>query len=180
MSSTGTMFSWSVDVLRIMLVCAAAAMGVNGQNRGSEGLTESFVREKIAILMRDTLHEGEHTVNGVKVWVRVHPSNKALKQVRRYGDSAVPALADYLRSDDARARELAMRFLGSLGGSRIVEPLRAVVENDTSAGMRELALRWLTAAPWDTISQIKHAAQTDDDPQVRETARGIVARYSKK
>ncbi len=164
-----------------MLACAATAIGANGQDSGSEGLTESFVREKIAILMRDTLHEGEHTVNGVKLWVRVHPSNKALKQVGRYGDSAVPALADYLRSDDARERDLAMRFLGSLGGSRIVEPLRAVVENDTSAGMRELALRWLTAAPWDTVSQIiEHAAHTDDDPQVRETARGIVARYSKK
>ena len=180
MYSTERMFSRIVNVLRIMLVCAAIAIAINGQER-AEPLTESSVRERIGILMRDTIRDGEHTVNGVKVRLRVHPSNKALEEVRSYGDSAVPALADYLQSEDARERELAMRFLGCLGGSRIVEPLRGVVQNDASAGMRELALRWLTTAPWDMVSPIiEQAARSDDDPKVRETARGIVTSYSKK
>lgn len=181
MYATGRMSSCVVDVLKIVMVCAATALAINGQERAAEPLSDSLVRERIGVLIRDTIREAEHTVDGVKIRLRVHPSNKALEEVRGYGDSAVSALADYLRSEDARERELAMRFLGFLGGSRIIEPLRGVIENDESAGMRELALRWLTTAPWDMVSPIiEQAARSDADLKVRETAHGIVASYSKK
>jgi hypothetical protein len=41
-----------------------------------------------------------------------------------------------------------MRFLGALGGTRSVEPLRMVLDHP-SAGVREMALNWLAAALWE-------------------------------
>ena len=91
----------------------------------------------------------------------------------------MPILEEYLWPGDNRAGELALRFLGLLGGSQIVEPLKRVVEKSDSPGRRELALRWLTQAPWDLAAPIiRTAAETDADAQVRGVARDLLANYS--
>ena len=132
--------------------------------------------------MRHTLKQGEFKVNGaVAAWTRTSPSKENVEEIQRYGDDAVPILSEYLGSEDDREKELAMRFLGLLGGSRIVEPLRKVIQSDNSPSIREIALRWLTQAPWDLASPIiQEAAEKDIDLEVRNVAKKLLTEYAPK
>lgn len=168
-------------VLSVLFVWMAIVAVGNGKTQQSKHTPDIQVHERISILMRDTIRRGEHMVDGVKIWKSARPSNEELEEVQSYGDGAVPVLADYLKSEDVRERELALRFLGNLGGSRIVEPLRIVLLNDTSAGIRELALRWLATVPWDLVSPIiENSAKSDSDTKVRESAKEIMASHTRK
>lgn len=145
--------------------------------------SESVIRKRVAELMGYILKRAEVVTSDGKAMVQIValPSNEDIEEVRRYGDAAVPILAEYLTSGDGRQKVLAMRFLGNLGGSRIVEPLRTVVQHDASPGIRDLALRWLSGAPWDLAAPIiREAAETDPDPGVREAAKEILAKYPPK
>jgi HEAT repeat protein len=143
---------------------------------------EGFIRKRIAALMAHILKKGEAvTSDGIKVATRALPSNEDIEEIKRYGDTAVPILSEYLTAEESREKNLAMRFLGVLGGSRIVEPLRKIALYDSSPAMRDLALRWLTTAPWDIVAPIiKQAMEFDSDPQVREAAKNILASYAPK
>lgn len=145
---------------------------------------ENLVRERIAVLMAYIIKKGEGVASdGVAVWMPylARPSNEDIEEIKRYGDDAVPILSEYLTAGGEREKSLAMRFLGVLGGSRIVEPLRKVILHETSPLLRELALRWLTTAPWEMVSPIiKEAMESDADPQVREAAKNILTSYAPK
>lgn len=140
--------------------------------------SESFIRKRVAALMSYILKKGEGvTSDGAKYWMPrlARPSEEDIEEVRRYGDDAVPILSKYLSSEDGREKNLAMQFLGMLGGNRIISPLERIILNDPSPSMRQTALRWLTEAPWDRASPIiEQAAQNDLDPGVRQTAREIL------
>lgn len=165
-----------------LLACALLVSTSKAQEQRSTTCDKAKVRERIARIMRDTLKQGETKVNGVVAsWTRIPPSSEAVEEVKCYGDDAVPVLAKYLKSKDSPKKELALRFLGELGGSRIVEPLRTFILYETSPFLRELALRWLTTAPWDMVSPIiKEAMESDSDPKVREAAKNILASYAPK
>ena len=69
-----------------------------------------------------------------------------------------------------------MRFMGELGGKRIIEPLKKVILYDQSARKREYALRWITQGPWDEASKvISQAAEKDPDANVRKVAQELLS-----
>jgi hypothetical protein len=133
-------------------------------------------------VIQETIKQGEgYTAEGIKFWTRVPPSTKDIEEIKAYGDRAVPILEEYLYSDVGPEGSLALEILGRLGGSRIVEPLKRVAQQSTSAPRRQAALTWLTQAPWELAFPIIHnASETDRDPQVREVARDLLVNYSPK
>lgn len=136
------------------------------------------VRERIAALIREALQEGEGTVNGIRTWSRVPPSNKAIEEIKKYGDDSVPVLSRYLDSDNERERAVAVEFLGLLGGRRIIVPLRNAISYDASPTIRIQALRWISQAPWELSAPvIRRAAETDLDSKVREAANDILINH---
>jgi hypothetical protein len=143
---------------------------------------EGAVRERISTIIHATIKQGEgYTVEGVKFWTRIPPSTKDVEEIKAYGEKAVPILEEYLFSDVGLEGALALEILGRLGGSQIVEPLKRVVEQSTSASRRQLALSWLTQAPWElALPIIRNAAETDRDPEVRAVARDLLVQYSPK
>ena len=139
------------------------------------------VRERIAILIRESLHEGEGIIDGVRIWSRVPPSNKTIEEIKRYSDDAVPPLTKYFQSDDERERALAVEFLGRLGGRRITIPLQSVIRYDASPTIRIQALGWISQAPWELASSvIRESTETDADPRVREAAKNLLVNHDPK
>jgi hypothetical protein len=144
--------------------------------RESESSPTNVVRQRIATLMAHTVEKGGGVFpDGVKVWTVGRPSNEDIEEIKRYGDGAIPILSEYLTSEDGRLRDLAIRFLGILGGSRVVEPLERVIRSDPAPALREAALIWLGETPWELASPIiREAAQNDPDPRVRRTAEDLL------
>lgn len=171
-------------VLLVILLVCLFIVGANGwQTKRAQVLVDNAVRERIAKIISETLKKGELRTDGVvRVLTRMRPSNSAIKEVKQYGDAAVPVLVHYLQhSENERERELALRLLGSLGGSRIVAPLREIIRYDSSPSFRQLALLWITQAPWNEASPvIREAAETDPDEEVRQEAKSILGRYAPK
>lgn len=166
---TQRMLLWSATI-----ICLNIAAGywhvVNSQT-----IDKSVVRERISRIMRDIRKKGEREIDGVRIFVRVSPSREDVEELKKYGDEAVPILTEYFDSEDPPERTLALRLLGSLGGSRIVQPLRKVILHHPSADFRQLALNWATQAPWDQMRPIvQMAAKSDPNPQVRKTAREVL------
>ena len=172
--------SVSLHVLRLVTFLVFFLALVDGRTQQTAH-TEAVARNRVSTLIRDINSRGHHEVDGFKFWTRSLPSNEELDEVRGYGEAAVPVLTDYLKSEDAHERELAMRFLGQIGGTQIVEPLRMVLLSDTSPGVRQSALRWLTLAPWDLASPIiERSAASDVDQRVRDAAKEILASHARK
>lgn len=66
---------------------------------------EAVVRQRIAVLMSNTLREREKTASdGRKLWVPVPLTREALKELKGYGDKAEPILAEYLKSGSYHER----------------------------------------------------------------------------
>lgn len=133
------------------------------------------VRERVAKLVRQRLSDGTGQVNGVRIQVRIPPAPEIKKEIRDCGNSAIPVLTDYLRSENENERVIAVELLGLLGGSRVVAPLRSVIERDRSPTLRILALRWLSQVPSSQVLPvIRKAARADVDESVRKAARDIL------
>ena len=143
---------------------------------------DGAMRERISQIIDETIKQGEgYTAEGIKFWTRVPPSTKDIQEIKSYGQTAVPILEEYLFSDVGREGDLALDILGRLGGSQIVEPLKRVTEQSTSASRRDGALRWVTQAPWElALPIIRNAAETDRDPKVRALAQDLLVKYSPK
>jgi hypothetical protein len=172
-----------------LVFCLGGFCGASGQTNSTTlsqtlppASDERAIRERIATIIRETLKRGEGTtVEGYRFYTWVPPSNEDVEEINSYGDKAVPILEEYLFSDVGREGNLVLRILGRIGGSRVVEPLKRVVEQSTSAWRREDALRSLTQAPWDlAFPIIRNASETDRDPNVREVARDLLVNYSPK
>ena len=136
-------------------------------------------RARIVEIMQRTLKAGEGRIvrNGqvYNTYTRRGPSTADLEEIRGYGNEAVPILAEYLASKNAPEYELAMKFLGAIGGSSIVTPLKDVIFQDPSARKREYAIRAITQAPRDEALVVLHrAAVSDRDAQVRKVAKEML------
>lgn len=171
-------------LILVVVLCMGGLRATNAQQT-SPGATQNLpepstgeIRERISSIIRETIKRGEGTVDGVKIWTRVPPDDK-VEEIKAYGDKAVPVLEEYIWAQNVPEGDLALRFLGLLGGSRIVGPLRRVAEKSPSPDRRQMALRWLTQAPWNLASPIiRNSAETDPDPKVRDIARDLLATYS--
>ena len=165
------MSSKRFKIIGLLLSCIAVSNAQSNPPKSSD----KDIRSRIAAIVQQRLDDGVFTVHGVRAQTKTPPSDAAVAEIKRYGDSAVPALDGYLHSKNPRERGVAMEFLGLLGGRRIVAPLQRVIQHDPSATMRELALRWLTNAPTDLAKPIiRRAAKTDPDEKVRKTAKNIL------
>lgn len=178
--------SWKLSVGYIAalacLMCLSAAL-VEAQTNTSKDADNPVLRERIATIFRETIRQGERVVeqdgHQVRTLTFMPPSTEHVEEVRRYGKEAVPILAEYLRSKHGFEKYLAMRFLGTIGGSDVVEPLSSVASGDKSPSFRETALRWLTQTPWALASPIiRKAAKSDPSPEVRQTARELLIQYA--
>lgn len=150
----------------------------DGNSKPSQTIQDdSVMRERIEAIIRETIKQGEGTVNGVRIWTRVPPSSEAYEELKGYGDKAIPVLEQYIWAENGQNRDpvLALSLLGSLGGSRIVKPLEKIIRMFHSPGIRQHALRSLSLAPWDqAMPIIQWAAKTDPDPEVRKEAEYIL------
>jgi len=125
-----------------------AARGETHSTALSQGFDKGAIRERIATIIRETLKQGDGTtVEGYRFYTWVPASNQDVEEIKSYGDKAVWILEEYLFSDVGREGDLVIRILGRMGGSRILEPLKRVVEQSTSPWRRQEALRALTQAP---------------------------------
>lgn len=159
------------------------AQDCEGQTPSAKISDNQVMRERISIIFRETLKQGEHSIklNGgrqVTSLTPVPPPSWCVDEIRRYGDDAIPILAEYLSSDSGFEKHLAMRFLGLIGGRGVVEPLRKVALDDASSSFRLTALLWLSVASWDLASPIiRHSADNDCSPEVREKAKEILLQH---
>ncbi len=163
-----------------MLVCLAQADKNLSQEKNV--VSNAEVRERIAAIIGGALRRSEFVLeDGTRISQRALPSSEEDEEIKRYGDAAVPVLAEYLDAEDSREKTLAMRLLGNIGSESIVEPLKKVVLKDPSPDMRKLALNWLTQAPWEkAYSIIRKAAETDKNRGVRKLASGLLVLYAPK
>ena len=122
-----------------LVFCLGGFCGASGQTNSTTlsqtlppASDERAIRERIATIIRETLKRGEGTtVEGYRFYTWVPPSNEDVEEINSYGDKAVPILEEYLFSDVGREGNLVLRILGRIGGSRVVEPLKRVVEQST-------------------------------------------------
>jgi hypothetical protein len=145
------------------------------QGRLMESPSADFVRDRIARMMDYIVRRSEFALSdGVRIRIVLLADNDEIDEVKHYGDRAIPVLSEYL-SEDRAEKYLAMRLLGEIGTSGIIEPLARVATKDASPSYRQTGLRWLTQAPWESAAPIiRQAANDDPDPMVRETARELL------
>jgi HEAT repeat protein len=172
--SATSLISPKWPVLLALFVCSSLGISV-AQSSNSSQPNMATVRRRIAVIITERLTEGVIIVNGVRAQTRTPPSFEAVEEIKRYGDSAVVVLANYLHSKNPRERGIALEFLGLLGGRRIVAPLQGVIRHDPLPTIREMALRWLTQAPPNLAQPIiRQAARMDPDERVRIAAKELL------
>lgn len=152
------------------------------QTQSAKIFDKQVMSERIAVIFRETLKQGEGSVvfNGQQVKVRTYmpPRTQHVVEIQSYGDEGIPIIAKYLSSGSGFEKYLAMRFLGLIGSAGVVEPLTQVALNDTSSSFRLSALGWLSVTPWDLASPtIRHIAVNDSAEEVRELAKEILERH---
>jgi hypothetical protein len=146
--------------------------------------SKDIIRDRIAIIFEETFKRGEtqvelsdHSVVTARTFMP--PNTEHVEEIRRYGADAVPILSDYLDRGTGWEKYLAMRFLDSIGGKIIIDPLRRVALHDPSPSFRSTALLWLSAARWDLAAPIiRQAASKDSSPEVRKQAQEILLQHS--
>ena len=138
----------------VIIIVVAAGLLVSRSNAQTQSAKTSdrIIRERIATIFRDTLKRGDtqieldgHSV--VTAHTFIPPATEYIEEIRRYGEEAIPVLTEYLDRGSGFEKYLAMRFLGSIGGKSIIDPLRRVALDDPSPSFRATALLWLSAAP---------------------------------
>ena len=144
---------------------------------------DRVMHERIATIFSETFKQGESGVghNGnrqITTRTFIPPSTKSIDEIRHYGEAAIPILAKYLDSGSGFEKYLAMRFLGSIGGTPILEPLSKVALKDSSSSFRLVALLWLADLPGDLVYPIiRQIAENDTSFEVREKAKEILAQH---
>ena len=164
-----------------LIVWLGQLSGTASSIQDHSSVSKNKIRERVTAIIKETLTRQEAVVDGIKITMALPPANSDVEEIRGYGDNAIPILAQYLNSSIGRERRLALWFLGSLGGERIVETLKRVIESDESADFRRSALMWLPAEPWELVYPIlQKAVDTDRDIAVREQAQTILSERQRK
>jgi HEAT repeat protein len=104
---------------------------------------------------------------------QIYFSPNDVAEIQGYGPRAVPVLSRFLLNRNPRIERVAIRLLGAIGGSEIIDPLVEVLDESTSSGGRNEALLNLKQAPCSkaVARAILRVAQNDPDPSVRDQAR---------
>jgi len=169
-------------VITIVLAAGFAVRHSHAQTPSAK-TSKDIIRDRIAIIFEETFKQGEtqielsdHSVVTARTFMP--PSNEHVEEIRHYGVDAVPILSDYLDRGTGWEKLIAMRFLDSIGGKSIIDPLRRVALHDPSPDFRATALVWLGAARWDLAAPIiRQAARKDRSPEVRKQAQEILHQH---
>src|SRR5262245_45544502 len=85
----------------VVVLCMAGLRATDAQQRSPGGASQNLpeastgeIRERISTIIRETIKRGEFTVDGVKIWTRVPPSDDNVEEIKAYGDKAVPVLEE--------------------------------------------------------------------------------------
>ena len=176
---TPTVSTW---IITMMFAAGFVVSRSDAQTQSDEN-SDRIMRERIAIIFEETIKSGETRIfdlNGhpITATTFMPPTNEHVEEIRRYGEKAIPVLTGYLNRPTGFEKHLALRFLGSIGGERIIDPLRKVALNDPSASFRSTALLWLSGVRWDLAAPIiRHAAKKDSSAEVRMQAKAILAQH---
>ena len=166
-----------------IVFAAGLVVGRSDAQTLSAKTSNRAMRERIATIIQETLKQGETRIelkdhSAVTALTFIPPTTEHVEEIRHYGKEAVPILADYLNRGSGFEKYIAMRFLGSIGGKSIINPLRRVVLDDPSPSFRATALLWLSAARWDLAAPlIRRAAREDSSPEVRRQAKAILRQH---
>ncbi len=162
------------------LVCFPAVGGTSRQY--SKGDTErdvqASVRQRIMLIIQRTIARSRFkTSYGLPaVTMPILPSDEDLTEVKSHGRDAVRVLEEYLRSKEALDQNVALRFLGQFNDDFSLATLRGFAEKSKFAGIRQQALFGLRAYPSGKVKPIiSGIEQNDPDPEVRATARRLLA-----
>ena len=176
---TRTVSTW---IITMMFAAGFVVSRSDAQTQSDEN-SDRIMRERIAIIFEETIKSGETRIfdlNGhpITAITFMPPTNEHVDEVRRYGEKAIPILAGYLNRPSGFEKHLAMRFLWSIGGKGIIDPLRKVALHDPSPSFRTTALLWLSGVPWDLAAPIiRQAAENDSSEEVRTQAKAILAQH---
>ena len=97
-----------------------------------------------------------------------------ITEMQKNGPRAVPVLTKFLLNRNPRIERVAIRLLGAIGGSEIIDPLLEVLDKSTSPAGRYEALLNLKQAPCSkaVARAIFRVSKGDPDASVREQAQG--------
>jgi HEAT repeat protein len=168
-------------VIAIVFAAGFAVLHSDAQTTSAK-TSKDILRERIATIFRETFKQLETRIEVNGQWITATtfspPTTEHVEEIRRYGDEAIPILSEYLNQGTGWEKYLAMRFLGSIGGKSIIDPLRRVALHDPSPNFRTDALLWLSGARWDLAAPIiRQAARKDRSPEVRKQAQAILAQH---
>ena len=98
-------------------------------------------------------------------------SAEGLSQKYSRAHEVVPLLIDSLNDKDWRVRDSAAVALGNFGGlEEVGGPLRAILEHDSVATVRQAAAEALSVGTGESISSLLFAIEHDKSPEVRASA----------
>ena len=160
-------------------IVAAMSMTLSAQSNDNDPDTPNRVTQRVDDIFVSALKEGRFLLeNNVRTSTTVPPPTKATVEIKRMGTKAIPALVQHSTSENPREQELAVRFLGAIGGEAVVEPLGAVLLKSRYGTSRLLALKVLSEGPWDKIREYVRRAVNDIEPAVRSEALRIEATHN--
>jgi HEAT repeat protein len=159
----------AIVIFCMLPLCGLAQQVSAPANRISE-TPQSVVNDVIAsILKRGAGRSGGYAV---KTWVP--PSDSDLRSIRDLGQAAIPPLDVRVDDPDPFVQLLAVRFLGEIGGSGTVVPLRRALSADRWSFVRTQSMTSLINAPdGDTVPILKGLV-SDQDGRVRDRARALL------
>jgi hypothetical protein len=171
-----------VFIVTLCWIICFVILDAKAQTSGPQARDTRVLQERIDTIFRATLQQGETEINyegqRIKVSTFIPPSTSHVEEIKSYGDAAIPILEQHFNTGSGFEKYLALRFLGLMGGSRVVEPLGKIALGDPSPSFREVALLWLSVAPWDLAAPIlRQAAENDVSFKVRDRAAQLLAQH---
>jgi hypothetical protein len=170
------------SILIVIFICLLAPLELRCQTECRESDSGCKVRQRVREIFQEALDQCVTQLpNGVKVSTFVPPSSQQVEQIKSIGDAAIPVLTEFLNADQGFSFHLSLRFLGELGGSRIVRPIAGYLKTSGNPLHRIIALNWLNQAPVkDALIVARETEQHDPDERVRKAARELISELSKK
>ncbi len=142
--------------------------------------TQDEINHRVADIMESTLQKGVGTTpEGVRYTImNISPTLQEFREIKKFGERAIPSLGNYLDSADYRAQNVAVKLLGSIGGKAVIKLLTHGLVKCSSMAARAIAVANLAHQNWDDVAEtIKWVAVNDPAPDVRKAAADLIAKH---
>jgi len=142
--------------------------------------SQETINQRIAEIFRVALARGTGTTpEGYRFTMgKVYYTLEEADEVRKYGERAIAPLSEYFSKDDMRAQQLAVHFLATIGGPRVLKILGNVAEKAPSFATRYIALLCLQQYAWQDIAGVvRRIAAKDENSDVKSKAQEMVQKH---